>query len=133
MRIITFVIVGFLCVLTLSACASSIMQSYVGKSVQDVMLDYGAPDNAFDMPDGRRVFQWVKESSYTTPINVHTSGRGTGSVYGRNITSWTSSNSVITGGQTVKSDCVYSLFAEWNKSVKAWYITGFKKPNLMCE
>ena len=49
---------------TLIGCASEIMKGYVGRPVQDVMLDYGAPTNAFDMGDGRRAFQWIIHSSY---------------------------------------------------------------------
>ena len=58
----------------LTGCASQIMQGYVGKDVREVMLDYGAPANAFDMGDGRRAFQWVIGSSYTTPVSAKTTG-----------------------------------------------------------
>ena len=57
-------------VLSVGACASAIMQSYMGKPLQVVMLDYGPPANAFDMPDGSRAFQWVITSTYTTPMTV---------------------------------------------------------------
>ena len=94
-----------------------------------VMLDYGPPANAFDMPDGQRVFQWTQNVSYTTPVNVHTTGNV--NAYGNNA--WVNSNSVITGGQTVTDSCIYSLYADWDKKQKTWFITGFKKPNFMCE
>ena len=38
----------------LSACATDIMQGYVGKSVQEPILDYGPPTNVVELDDGRR-------------------------------------------------------------------------------
>lgn len=114
---------------SLAGCASQIMRSYVGKDVREVMLDYGAPANAFDMGDGRRAFQWVDGSSYTVPVTATT----TSSVNTLGSTSWVNSNTTITGGQTINSRCLYTLFARWNEDVKGWYVTDFRKPNLMCE
>jgi len=113
----------------ISGCASQIMKGYVGKDVREIMLDYGSPSNAFDMSDGRRAFQWVQDSSYTTPVNATTTGNV--STYG--TTSWVNSNTTITGGQTINSKCLYTLFARWNEATNGWVVTDFKKPNLMCE
>lgn len=119
--------------LVLSGCASQAMQSYVGHPVQEVMLEYGPPANAFDMPDKTRVFQWKMEDHYTAPTRVNT--YSTGNTYGAGNSSsiWMSSNSTITGGETYSQECLYSMFAKWNKSQKTYIITGFKKPDLMCE
>jgi len=128
-----------------SGCASKIMESYVGKDIRMAMLDYGPPANAFDLGDGRRAFQWVRNSSYTTPtyISSNSYGYGHGTVYGNsyssnfnanyNASAWVSTNTVITGGQTINSTCVYTAFAKWDKQRKTWIITGYKKPSLMCE
>lgn len=113
----------------LTGCASQIMQAYVGKDVREVMLDYGAPANAFDMGDGRRAFQWVIGSSFTTPVTATTSGR----VNAIGNMAWVNSNTRITGGQTISSNCLYTLFGKWNESAQGWFVTDFKKPNLMCE
>ncbi len=113
----------------LTGCASQIMNSYVGKDVREVMLDYGPPANAFDMGDGRRAFQWVMNSSYTTPTTATT----TGTVNSYGSSSWVNSNTMITGGQTITSNCVYTLFGRWNENTSGWSVTEFKKPNLMCE
>ena len=110
-------------------CASQIMKSYVGKDVREVMLDYGPPANPFDMGDGRRAFQWVINSSYTTPATATT----TGTVNSYGYSSWINSNTMITGGQSINSRCVYTLFGKWSEDTNGWSITGFKKPNLMCE
>lgn len=123
--------IGIVILLTIliSGCASQIMKSYIGKDLREVMLDYGPPANAFDMGDGRRAFQWVMQSSYTTPVTANTNG--TVSTYGS--TSWVNSNTTISGGQTINSACAYTLFAVWNASTNSWVVTDFNKPKLMCE
>ena len=118
-----------LIILLLNGCASQIMRDYIGKDVREVMVDYGPPSNAFDMGDGRRAFQWVIGSSYTTPTNATT----TGSVNTYGSTSWVNSNTTITGGQTVNSSCIYTLFARWNERTSGWVVTEFKKPKIICE
>lgn len=115
--------------LVLLGCASQIMKSYLGKDVRDVMLDYGSPVNAFDMGDGRRAFQWVVGSSYTTPVVATT----TGNVTAVGPTAWVNSNTTISGGQVINATCLYTMFAKWNESSKGWTVVDFKKPNLMCE
>jgi hypothetical protein len=133
-----------------TGCASQIMQGYVGKDVREVMLDYGPPANAFDMGDGRRAFQWVLESSYTTPTYVTTTGTVTGTTTGTAMgiapgtatytgntatgyTAWVNTNTQIHGGQTITSKCFYTLFATWNEANNGWTVVGFRKPKFMCE
>ncbi len=141
-RIIT---ISALLILSLTGCASQIMQSYVGKDIREIILDYGHPSNAMDMGDGRRAFQWVIGKSYVTPVSVNTNGtvntHGTGNMnaigntltHTYNKTSWVNSNTTISGGQLINSKCVYTLFARWNKDFNSWHITDFRKPKLMCE
>ncbi len=128
-------------IIFLGGCASKIMQGFVGKDIRQVQLDYGPPVNAMDMGDGVRAFQWKMTSSYTTPTYVNSNSRGTG--YGSsyntgyrtnyNMNAYVNTNTVITGGQTIDSSCLYTLFSRWDKARKGWIVTGFKKPNLMCE
>lgn len=113
----------------ISGCASTIMQSYVQQDVRVVMLDYGPPENAFDMPDGTRAFQWIMRKSGSTPATVHT----TGTIYGSGPSAWFSTNSTITGGRTIDSKCVYTLFARWSEVAKGWTVESFHKPKFMCE
>lgn len=114
-------------------CASQIMQSYIGKDLREVMLDYGEPENAFDMGDGRRAFQWVIRSSYTTPVTVTTNGTVSTNVSAYRSKSWVNSNTTISGGQTIESECAYTLFAVWNTSTNSWVVTDYRKPKTMCE
>ncbi len=135
--------------LFISGCASKIMEGYIGKDVRMAVIDYGSPANAFDLGDGTRVFQWVMHKSYTTPTYVSSTGTATttGSMYGNsygygntrrynanyNATTWLNTNTVISGGQTIHSKCIYTIFAKWSQSRKSWIITSYKKPSLMCE
>ena len=47
-----------LLVLALAGCASDHAESFLGQDVRQVMIEDGPPINAFDMPDGRRAFQF---------------------------------------------------------------------------
>jgi hypothetical protein len=132
-----------------NGCASKIMESYIGRDVRTVVLDYGPPENAVDMGDGTRAFQWVKRTSYKLPtyVNTTSSAQTYGSGYGRSYgyrnnryyngnyhaSTWMNSNTVITGGNVIHSKCIYTLFAKWDKERKGWIITGFKHPSLDCE
>jgi len=42
----------------LSGCASTEMRSYVGRSVDEVLIAYGRPENVFQLQDGRRAYQF---------------------------------------------------------------------------
>lgn len=41
-----------------TACASTAMKGYVGKSISEAYMTQGKPENIFDLPDGRRAFQF---------------------------------------------------------------------------
>lgn len=118
-----------LLLLTLCACASSIMQGFVGQPLQQAMIKYGPPLNAFDMGDGRRAFQWVMNSTYVTPSYATT----TGNAYGIGNSVYWTQNTQISGGQPINNRCAYTLFGRWSDSTNSWLIEGFEKPNLMCE
>lgn len=51
-------IVCALVALALTGCASTAMKSHVGKSINEAFFSYGKPENVFDLPDGRRAFQF---------------------------------------------------------------------------
>lgn len=129
MELIVRLLILIAAIYFLNGCASQIMQSYIGKDLREVMLDHGSPTNAFDMGDGRRAFQWAKESSYTTPVTANTNG----SVTSVGQSAWVNSNTTISGGQTVTSSCIYTLFATWNEATEGWEVVGFNKPDWTCE
>ena len=101
------------------------MQGYVGKPLQEVMLDYGPPVNAFDMPDGTRAFQWSMSSTYVTPTTVTSTTMPAGNIW--------MTNTQISGGQPITSSCVYTMFARWNDEQGAWVFTDFRRPSALCQ
>ena len=103
-----------------SGCASSIMEGYVGRDITDVVLDYGAPANVLQLPDGRTAFQWSRTATYSTPTTTNIYD------YGNYATATTY------GGTTSSYDCLYTLFAQRN-SQNSYTVVGFKEPTLMCE
>ena len=108
----------------LAGCSAEIMRSYIGRPVTDVMLDYGPPANAFDVSDEKRVFQWIKTTSVTTPVYATTTGYA--------YQGWVNTNTQIHGGQTNTFECVYSMYARWNDNRESWIISGFKEPDFWC-
>lgn len=65
MRAIAFAVC--LAALGLTSCATNIMEGFVGQPLQAGIARYGPPEVVFDMPDGRRAFQWRMESETVTP------------------------------------------------------------------
>lgn len=117
--------------LALTACATSseIMSEMVGKPIQTAMIRRGNPDNAFDMPNGTRAFQWsVSKVSYSATTAYQTGNINT---YG-NTSNW-NSNTRIIGGHPIVSTCVYTFYTQWNEAQNAFIITGFEKPPLRCD
>ncbi len=65
--------------LALAACASTAMNKYVGGSVSEAYMSYGQPEAVFDLPDGRRAFQFYWGSAKgVAPANVQTNIQPTG-------------------------------------------------------
>ena len=115
--------------LALAGCASDVMRGYMGKPMQEAMIDYGPPSNAFDMPDGRRAFQWVMSETVIAPTTVNANG----SVRMAGNAAWYNSNATISGGQPITSTCAYTMIAHWDAARNAWIFDEFRKPSFMCE
>lgn len=65
--------------LALAACASTAMNKYVGGSVSEAYMSYGQPEAVFDLPDGRRAFQFYWGGAKgVAPANVQTNIQPTG-------------------------------------------------------
>ncbi|MGN6779017.1 hypothetical protein [Rhizobium sp.] len=43
------------------------MKSYIGAPISRVMLDYGPPDNVYDLGPGARAYQWRKQKRQVVP------------------------------------------------------------------
>lgn len=102
--------------LCLTACASQIMEGFVGKDITDVQLQYGPPINVMDMPDGRKAFQWRFDSNVMMPMT----------------TTYTGTTAFTTGGSIISTACFYTLFAKPN-TMNSYTVVGFQPPKLDCE
>lgn len=112
----------------LGGCASSIMSGFVGKPVESVMVRYGQPVSVFDMPDGRRAFQWQINSSFVMPGSAHTN---TNIFAPPGSFAQVNSFTTYTPAQQINSSCLYTMYGEWRGGM--WVLVGYEKPNLMCE
>jgi len=121
-------VAGVLACVALSGCAQRAMKSYIGHNVADVTLDYGQPVNAFDLPDGRRAFQWRLGFKHVKPS--YANGRGPVMRYGE--MTWTSTHTPIYGGQSLPGECIYTLFATWHDGGPGWTVTDMRKPPYVC-
>ena len=109
----------------MAGCASAVLESYVGKSITEAMLDYGQPTAAFDLPDGTRAFQWKVNDSGVIPISTTSNSQ----VYG--AAGWTNVTTTSTNYTPYSQECLYTLLAK--PQSRDWVVVGFRKPSLVCE
>lgn len=107
-----------LCIVTCISCASTtqMMQSTIGKDISQVMVEYGPPAAQFNLPDGRRAYQWVIRDNYTS-----------GSGYTNN---WTGITNINATTSTVS--CNYTLYTLPNGQ-GGWSVVGYEPPKAGCE
>lgn len=118
-----------LAALALTGCATNIMEGYVGQPLQAGIARYGPPEVVFDMPDGRRAFQWRMESSYTTPVQTY----GSANIYAPpGAFATVNYQQTQYGGDTSVQVCRYTMYARWQETQNAWIFESFEKPPLMC-
>jgi len=82
----------FIAALLLSSCATSgkfksTMDSWVGRTADDMVASWGPPQSSYRMSDGRQVLQWSRSGSFympgmTTTRPVTTYNSGTVNAYG---------------------------------------------------
>lgn len=109
--------------LALTACASDIMQGYVGRDVTAVIATYGQPYRQFDLPDGRVAYQWrIVEFSarpHETYYYEETSGRRVTGQISRY------------DGYLAPETCYYTFYTAVSGSSAR--IVGFERPSFDCE
>ena len=111
----------------LASCASQIMQGYVGKDINEAILDYGQPANIIDLGDGKRAFQWAMGNTTITPGMTFNNGQvnALGNTANVSITSYTTPT-------VINNDtCLYVLIAEQRNN--HWMVTNYRKPRFDCE
>lgn len=112
-------------------CVSTHMKKYIGKDVVYIAVDSGPPVNVFDMPDGRRAFQYYwGGGQYYLPKTTSTQGEvklvGNAAYY--------SEQKVESGGFVIDNPgCLITYFAEWNSAKNGWIIVDISYPKrLVC-
>lgn len=69
------ILIALLGCVTLGGCVSTLAKGYVGKPIEEVMIGYGAPEHVFEMPDGRRAYQFrMGGGSGVLPGNTTSTG-----------------------------------------------------------
>jgi hypothetical protein len=107
----------------LSACASTIMKSYIGAPISSVMLDYGPPDNIYSLGAGQQAYQWRKNKTQAV------AGSSSGEV--RTTRRGERYEVSETPGYVERIECFYTFFTR--NSGGEWYVTSFRQPSLECE
>ncbi|OAI26426.1 hypothetical protein FM996_16765 [Methylosinus sporium] len=107
----------------LVGCASDIMKNYVGRPVEDVIIDYGPPSTVLELGRDERAYQWRKVSTDVVA----------GSTSGEIKNTWRGARyeETVTPGYVQERECFYTFYARGGG--KDWYVTSFRKPRLECE
>jgi hypothetical protein len=107
----------------LTACASTVMKSYIGAPITSVMLDYGPPDNIYSLGAGQQAYQWRKNKTQvvvgSSSGEVRTTRRGERYEVSE------------TPGYVERIDCFYTFYTR--NSGAEWYVASFRQPSLECE
>jgi hypothetical protein len=114
-----------------TACVSTHMKQFIGQDVRYIAVQDGLPANVFDMPDGRRAFQYrLGGGQMTMPATTTTNGQvqlvGDSAFY--------SEQKLTTGGGTVVSEgCLVTYFAAWDAAANGWIVRDISYPKrLVC-
>jgi len=107
----------------LSACASTVMKSYIGAPISSVMLDYGPPDNIYSLGAGQQAYHWRKNKTQAV------AGSSSGEV--RTTRRGERYEVSETPGYVERIECFYTFFTR--NSGGEWYVTSFRQPSLECE
>ncbi|PVA11868.1 hypothetical protein DC366_02725 [Pelagivirga sediminicola] len=124
------ILTGLLAAAWLAGCAPPVLDKYMGRPILDPMLDFGKPDEVFDLPDGRRAFQWKVEKNATRPSPKPVIGVGVGIGRGRWGGGWSQVTTVGTSYESYTKTCVYTLIG--NRRGDTWIVTGQRRPAPGC-
>lgn len=127
--------ISLIAVISLTGCASQIMQSYIGKNVNEAILDYGPPAVIIDIDPTHKAYQWHKTSyAYVPGHSTSTTYQSaTANLYSHSATVNGSSttNTYFVPATTYSKTCLYTLMTECvsNQCI----VTSYRKPELLCE
>ncbi len=126
MRRASHILTGLVLAAMLMGCAAPVLDKYMGRSIVDPMLDFGQPAEVFDLPDGRRAYQWEvdKQASRPSPRPVIGVGIGVGRGGWGNVTT------IGTSYETYTKTCRYTLIA--TRRGTGWIVTDQRNPAPGC-
>lgn len=106
-----------------SGCSADIMRGYIGRSPEAVMARYGPPVAVRDLPDGRRMYQWME-------VETETSGGSASTVVERDRAGRPRARTEYSPVTTTEKRCFYTLYAR--RTPSGWRIDDFRDPELGC-
>lgn len=124
LRSITITLPAFVLVVVLAGCASKEMEGFVDRDITAVIARHGQPASQFDLPDGRRAFQWKIVDTNYTPHSVEWEEQQTDSGQRGEVHE--------SGGYSSTSTCFYTFYTK-QQGENGWRVVGFEKPRLECE
>lgn len=111
-----------LAALMLAGCVSTEMRRYVGQTISEVQMAYGAPEQVIDLPGGNRAYQFrTGKGAVIIPGSANTSAVTTGSV--------TTAHTTLSPGGVVPTDgCLLTFIVD-----QSGRVTDFRVPKgLVC-
>ncbi len=102
------------------------MKRFVGKDTRYIDIDGDAPVNAFDLPDGRRAFQYLWDGG--TCVVPHTT-RTRGRVQLVGNTAYHTKQKLLPGDCVLENPGrVITYIAEWNGAKTGWFVVAISNP-----
>ena len=112
--------------LLLATCVSTHMRQFIGRDIRYVAVDSGRPVNVFDMPDGRRAFQYYWGGG-TVPVPAVTTTDGEIQLVGDEV--WYTETAVQVAGGVIESEgCLITYFASWVDESQGWIVDEVSYP-----
>lgn len=118
--------IGMAAVVVTAGCVSTHMKQFIGKDVRYIAVQDGPPEHVFDMPDGRRAFQYhLGGGQVTVPTTTTTNGQV--QLVGDSL--YYSEQKLTEGGGTFVSEgCLVTYFAAWDATAKGWVVRDISYP-----
>jgi len=99
----------------LGACVHSLNQQLAGQPVAVAVERLGrSPANAFDLPDGRRVFEWSTSDMLVIEANA----------YDHEPRWWTTERAPLNGSSM--GGCIEQVVASWNFARGTWTVQRYR-------
>ena len=110
-----------------SGCATTTLQTYVGRDLNEVVRRYGPPAERIAMPTGGYAFKWVLSASGTPAASKPLDMFMPVSVAPMHQRRIYDKAGFLMGGM-----CVYTVYAKWRAESRQWFVTGYRTPRIDC-